>query len=75
MTVAGQATRAASATLPAIGGLLMAWGLGTSRPRTDRSQADPRGLFRGSPGFLGAAAGLVAGRPRRAPRLSSDRSS
>ena len=68
MTVAVQATRAASATLPAIGGLHMAWGLGYVPAPYRPQRPAPRGLFRGSPGFLGAAAGLVAGRPRRAPR-------
>jgi hypothetical protein len=63
MTVAVQATRTASATLPAIGGLHVAWGLGASWPRIDRNQADPAACFAVA-GFLGAAAGLVAGRPR-----------
>lgn len=69
MTGGELATRAASTALLAIGGLHVAWGLGSSWPRIDRDQADPTACFAVA-GLLGAAAGLVAGRPRRAPRLS-----
>ncbi|HMJ95290.1 MAG TPA: DUF3995 domain-containing protein [Thermoleophilaceae bacterium] len=62
-------TRVASTALLAIGGLHVAWGLGASWPRIDREPAGPAACFAVA-GLLGVAAGLVAGRPRRAPRLS-----
>jgi uncharacterized membrane protein HdeD (DUF308 family) len=69
MTVNGLASHAASATLLAIGALRVAWGLGTSWPRINRDRADPAAWFAVA-GLLGAAAGVVAGSPRRAPRLT-----
>jgi hypothetical protein len=62
-------TRLATTALLAIGGLHVAWGLGASWPRIDREPASPAACF-GVAGLLGVAAGLVAGRPRRVPRLS-----
>jgi uncharacterized protein DUF3995 len=62
-------TKPASAALLAIGSLHVAWGLGATWPRIDRDRANPRACFAVA-GLLGVAAGLVAGRPRRAPRLS-----
>jgi uncharacterized protein DUF3995 len=62
-------TKLASAALLAIGALHVAWGLGASWPRIDREPASPVACFAVA-GLLGVAAGLVAGRPRRAPRLS-----
>ena len=62
-------TKLASAALLAIGSLHVAWGFGASRPRIDREPAGPIACFAVA-GLLGVAAGLVAGRPRRAPRLS-----
>ena len=62
-------TRFATTALLAIGGLHVAWGLGASWPRIDREPADPAACFAVA-GLLGVAAGLVAGRPRRVPRLS-----
>jgi hypothetical protein len=62
-------TNIASAALLAISGLHVAWGLGASWPRIDREAAGPVASFAVA-GLLGVAAGLVAGRPRRAPRLS-----
>jgi hypothetical protein len=59
----------APVTLVAIGGLHVAWGLGATWPHIDRDPADPAACFAVA-GLLGVAAGLVAGRPRRAPRLS-----
>jgi hypothetical protein len=59
----------ASAALRAIRGLQVAWGLGASWPRIDREPAGRRACFAVA-GLFGVAAGLVAGRPRRAPRLS-----
>ncbi len=59
----------ASAALCGIGALHVAWGLGASWPRIDREPADPAACFAVA-GLLGVAAGLVAGRPRRVPRLS-----
>ena len=55
--------------LLAISGLHVAWGLGASWPRIDREPASPVACFAVA-GLLGVAAGLVAGRPHRAPRLS-----
>ena len=65
----GGRTSAASAALLAVSGLHVAWGFGASWPRIDRDPAGPAACFAVA-GLLGAAAGLVAGRPRRAPRLS-----
>jgi hypothetical protein len=62
-------TNIASAALFAISGLHVAWGLGASWPRIDRDPASPVACFAVA-GLLGVAAGLVAGRPHRAPRLS-----
>jgi hypothetical protein len=62
-------TNIASAALLAISGLHVAWGLGASWPQIDREPADPVACFAVA-GLLGVAAGLVAGRPRRAPRLN-----
>jgi hypothetical protein len=62
-------TKLASAALLAISGLHVAWGLGASWPRIDREPAGSMACFAVA-GLLGVAAGLVAGRPRRAPRLS-----
>lgn len=62
-------TRLATTALLAIGGLHVAWGLGASWPRIDREPAGPAACFAVA-GLLGVAAGLVAGRPRRVPRLS-----
>jgi uncharacterized protein DUF3995 len=62
-------TTVASAALLAISGLHAAWGLGASSPRIDRDQASPVACFAVA-GLLGVAAGLVAGRPRRVPRLN-----
>ena len=67
-------TTIASAALFAISGLHVAWGLGASWPRIDREPASPGACFAVA-GLLGVAAGLVAGRPHRAPRLSRWRSS
>jgi hypothetical protein len=41
----GLASHAAPATLLAIGGLRVAWGLGTSWPRINRDRADPAARF------------------------------
>ena len=65
----GGRTSIASSALLAIGGLHVAWGFGASWPRIDRDPAGLAACF-AIAGPLGAAAGLVAGRPRRAPRLS-----
>jgi Protein of unknown function (DUF3995) len=62
-------TTVASAALLAISGLHVAWGLGASWPRIDREPAGSMACFAVA-GLLGVAAGLVAGRPRRAPGLS-----
>jgi hypothetical protein len=62
-------TKIAAAALFAISGMHVAWGLGSSWPRIDREAAGPAACFAVA-GLLGVAAGLVAGRPRRAPRLS-----
>ena len=62
-------TQIASAALLAISGLHVARGLGASWPRIDREPAGPAACFTVA-GWLGVAAGLGAGRPRRAPRLS-----
>jgi hypothetical protein len=62
-------TKIASAALFAIGSLHVAWGLGASWPRIDREPASPVACFAVA-ALLGVAAGLVAGRPRRAPQLS-----
>jgi hypothetical protein len=62
-------TKIASAALFAIGSLHVAWGLGASWPRIDREPASPLACFAVA-ALLGVAAGLVAGRPRRAPQLS-----
>ena len=60
----------ASAAPLAIGGLRVAWGLGASWPRIDRDRADPAARIT-VVGMLGVGAGLVAGGPRRAPRLTA----
>jgi hypothetical protein len=65
----GGRTEIASAALCTISALHVAWGLGASWPHIDREPADPAACFAVA-GLLGVAAGLVAGRPRRAPRLS-----
>jgi hypothetical protein len=62
-------TKVGSAGLGAISALHVAWGLGASWPRIDREPAAPEACFAVA-GVLGVAAGLVAGHPRRAPRLS-----
>jgi hypothetical protein len=62
-------TKIASAALLAIGSLHVAWGVGASWPRIDREPAGPAACFAVA-GLLGVAAGLVAGHPRRVPRLS-----
>src|SRR4029077_3074643 len=74
--------RAASATLLAIGGLHVNWARGSTWPLPDRESladevagrphADPPSAAAclAVAGLLGAAASLVAGRPRRAPALS-----
>ncbi len=62
-------TQTASAALLAISGLHVAWGLEASWPRIDREPAAPSARFAVA-GLLGVAAGLVAGRPRRAARRS-----
>ena len=62
-------TAIASTGLCAISALHVAWGLGASWPRIDREPAGPIACFAVA-GLLGVGAGLVAGRPRRAPRLS-----
>ena len=62
-------TKLASAAPLAIGGLHVAWGHGASWPRIDREPARPIACFAVA-GLLGVATGLVAGRPRRAPRLT-----
>ena len=72
-------TRVAAVTLAGLAGLHAAWGLGASWPLADRDAlADAVVGRRTVPGpgacglvagALGAAAGLVAGRPQRLPRL------
>jgi uncharacterized protein DUF3995 len=72
-------TRLATAALAGLGVLHAAWGLGAAWPLRDRAaladavvgRADvpPPAACWAVAGALGAAAALVAGRPRRLPRL------
>ena len=59
-------TRAASTALLAIGGLHVAWGWARPGPTSTAIRPTPAACFAVA-GLLGAAAGPVAGRPRRVP--------
>lgn len=80
MTVERAATRMSATTLTALAGLHVAWGVGSSWPLPDREAFADAVVGRPNPpgpgacfvvaGALGAAALLVAGRPRSRPALS-----
>ncbi|MFI8433589.1 DUF3995 domain-containing protein [Streptomyces sp. NPDC079020] len=80
MSLERAATRTSVATLTALAGLHVAWGLGSSWPLPDRESFADAVVGRPSPpgpkacfvvaGALGTAALLAAGRPRRTPALS-----